>query len=138
MFMGWATNETDSAVYDDGEVVINLTAEAGGVVKLYAVWDNGDLSKAMHCDNLVWISWISSGDSGTEWEAVSGSAQGYNGSGSAVTNSVSWTDGGESLTSKKLIVKPELAGSASGILSFMYKTSNVESRLYSLKTPFLV
>ena len=128
MFMGWATNETDSAVYDDGEVVTNLTAEAEGVVNLYAVWDNGNLSKAMHCDNLVWIS----SGSGTEWEAVEGSAQGYNGSGSAVTNSVTWTNGDESLTSKKLIVKRELAGSASGILSFRYKTSSVKSKWYSL------
>ena len=129
MFKGWATNETDSAVYADGEVVTNLTAEAGGVVNLYAVWDNGDLSKAMHCDNLVWIS---SGKIGTEWEAVEGSAQGYNGSGSAAKVSVAWSDTGDELYSKELIVDPLLAGSTSGKLSFWYKTGSIKSDWYSI------
>ena len=52
-FAGW-TNYTDSVGYEDGATVSNLTAEAGGTVTLSAVWDVGDLSRAMHCDNLYW------------------------------------------------------------------------------------
>ena len=43
-FRGWATNQEGSVVFDDQATVSNLTFEAGGVVTLYAVWDNGDLS----------------------------------------------------------------------------------------------
>ena len=39
-YTGWATNETGSVVYSDGETVSNLTAVAGGVVDLYAVWES--------------------------------------------------------------------------------------------------
>ena len=38
-FIGWATNETDEAVFEDGAVVSNLTATADGVVNLYATWE---------------------------------------------------------------------------------------------------
>ena len=37
-FLGWSTNETGEAVYEDGAVVSNLTAVANGVVDLFAVW----------------------------------------------------------------------------------------------------
>lgn len=38
-FLGWATNSTDATiVYQDGASVSNLTAEADGIVTLYAVW----------------------------------------------------------------------------------------------------
>ena len=38
-FLGWATNSTDvTVVYQDGASVSNLTAEADGIVTLYAVW----------------------------------------------------------------------------------------------------
>ena len=37
-FAGWATSAGGSAVYTDGQSVKNLTAEANGTVKLYAVW----------------------------------------------------------------------------------------------------
>ena len=43
-FVGWATNETDDAIYADGAVVSNLTAEANGVVDLFAVWGNWDVN----------------------------------------------------------------------------------------------
>ena len=38
-YLGWATNETGEVVYADGAMVSNLTAAAGGVVDLYAVWE---------------------------------------------------------------------------------------------------
>ncbi len=37
-FAGWATNETDEAIYADGAVVKNLTAIDGDVVRLFAKW----------------------------------------------------------------------------------------------------
>ena len=40
--------------YADGVTVSNLTAVANGTVTLHALWDVGELSKAMHCDNLYW------------------------------------------------------------------------------------
>ena len=52
-FSGWS-NVVTGVTYEDGESVSNLTAEANGVVTLYATWDNGELSKAMHCENLYW------------------------------------------------------------------------------------
>ena len=52
-FAGW-TNYTDNVGYADGVTISNLTAAANGTVTLFAVWDVGELSKAMHCDNLYW------------------------------------------------------------------------------------
>ena len=53
-FAGWTTNQTGDVVFDDQATVSNLTAEADGTVTLHAVWDVGELSKAMDCDNLYW------------------------------------------------------------------------------------
>ena len=53
-FAGWATNQTGDVVFDDQATVSNLTAEADGTVTLHALWDVGELSKAMDCDNLYW------------------------------------------------------------------------------------
>jgi uncharacterized repeat protein (TIGR02543 family) len=38
-FVGWSAVSDGGVEYADGEVVENLTADAGGVVALYAVWD---------------------------------------------------------------------------------------------------
>ncbi len=127
-FRGWATNATGKAVFADEATVTNLTAVADGIVTLYAVLDNGELSKAMHCDNLVWEN---SGASGTDWEVVEGSGKGYDSSGSAAANTVTWTMSEEQCDSKKLKVS-ESSGTSSGRLSFWYKTSSVKSNLYSL------
>lgn len=37
-FSGWATDANGGVVYEDGQSVLNLTAEAEGIVSLYAVW----------------------------------------------------------------------------------------------------
>ena len=37
-FMGWAESPNGGVVYSDQQSVINLTAENGGEVTLYAVW----------------------------------------------------------------------------------------------------
>ena len=39
VFRGWGTSENARERYDAGSVVRNLTAEQGGTVTLYAVWD---------------------------------------------------------------------------------------------------
>ena len=38
-FQGWATSASGSKVYNDKQLVTNLTATAGAVVNLYAVWN---------------------------------------------------------------------------------------------------
>ena len=40
VFKGWATEENGEVVYQPGDTVTNLTSNAGGVVKLYAVWES--------------------------------------------------------------------------------------------------
>ena len=52
---GWKCGDEVYVVPSDGEVFVsNLTAEANGVVTMKAVWDVGELSRAMKCDNLFW------------------------------------------------------------------------------------
>ena len=57
-FWAWKHDETGEVyIQTPGGVaatVSNLTAEADGVVTLKALWDVGDLSRAMKCDNLHW------------------------------------------------------------------------------------
>ena len=43
VFKGWATEEGGEVVYAPGAKVTNLTANAGGVVTLYAVWEAEDV-----------------------------------------------------------------------------------------------
>lgn len=43
-FTGWATNETGEAVYVAGQTATNLTAQSGGVVALYAVWELSEVA----------------------------------------------------------------------------------------------
>ena len=117
-FAGWATNSTGEIVFTNNETVVNLTAEANGTVTLYAVWDNGDLSKAMHCNNLVWTS--SSKEDGPLWEVAIGPDEGYNSSGSSVSNCLIKP------ASVSSILKPSTSSAEqSGMLSFWYRTSNM-------------
>ena len=44
LFAGWATNATGEVVYGAGQAVSNLSAQSGGVVTLYAVWDERALT----------------------------------------------------------------------------------------------
>ena len=115
IFAGWATNETDNAVFADSAVVSNLTAQADGTVTLYAVWDNGELSRAMHCSNLVWVQ----KETGADWTTVTGADEGYNHSGSSVSSSVSFSESVS--TTQKLAPREGTTGS--GKLSFRYKAT---------------
>jgi uncharacterized repeat protein (TIGR02543 family) len=38
-FTGWATSQDGAKVYDDKELVQNLTSQSGEVVNLYALWE---------------------------------------------------------------------------------------------------
>ena len=118
-FAGWATNSTGEIVFTNNETVVNLTAEANGTVTLYAVWDNGDLSKAMHCNNLVWTS--SSNENEPLWEVAIGPGEGYNSSGSSISNCLIRP------TEASSILKPHSESSVEqpGMLSFWYRTSNM-------------
>ena len=86
-FAGWS-NLTANVFYEPGATVSNLTAEAGGVVELAAIWSDSrpELSKAMHCDNLVWKN-VYSGTAFTsnDWQTVYGPDVGY-GSDSCISN----------------------------------------------------
>lgn len=53
-FAGWTTNRGGGATYTNEEVVVNLTPTNGATVTLFAVWNVGELSKAMHCSTLYW------------------------------------------------------------------------------------
>ena len=117
-FLGWATNSTGAEVFGDGETVSNLTAVSDGAIMLYAVWKNGELSKAMHCDNLSWKQ----GSSGAgEW-TIDG--EGYKASGSSVRAIVP----GDEDKSRVLSISEETTGGA-GKLSFMYKMSSQDASL---------
>ena len=39
-FVGWATSETGSIAYADGDAVLNLSQTDGSIVNLYAVWNS--------------------------------------------------------------------------------------------------
>ena len=122
-FRGWATNQEGKVAFDDQATVSNLTAEANGIVELYAVWSNGDLSDAMHCDNLFWAQDDSSGT--TNWAACIGDKYGYNPSdslpsGSSVCAIVL------DYQEKSYVMMPSGASGA-GKLSFWYKMSSSDA-----------
>ena len=50
-FNGWATAASGEVIYRPGEKVSNLTAEDGGVVKLYAVWGKAGSQE------ILWPNW---------------------------------------------------------------------------------
>ena len=43
-FTGWATNETGEVIYTAEQIVSNLTAQSGGVIMLYAVWELSEVA----------------------------------------------------------------------------------------------
>ena len=121
-FRGWATNETDEVVFTDCAVVSNLTAEANGTVTLSAVWDNGELSQAMHCRNLVWVQ----KETGADWTIVNGADEGYDPSGSSVSCAINyWKD---IMQSTRLALRDGTTGS--GKLSFWYKATQAGTDPY--------
>ena len=122
-FDGWATSPSGPVVFGDEEVVSNLTAEADGSVALYAHWSRGDLSPAMHCEDLVWAQ----NGEGTPWEVAQGDGEGYNPSGSSVSNSVYWSNDHRTGYSRDLVIDPNSVSYIlvkSGKLSFWYKICN--------------
>jgi len=119
-FMGWATNSTGDAVFADGATVSNLTAEANGAIMLYAVWDNGPLSDAMHCNNLFWAQDTSMGTEA--WGALAGDGEGYNPSDSSPSGSSACAVV-PSEQDRTYVLTPSGADGA-GKLSFWYMTSS--------------
>ena len=121
-FQGWATSQTGDKVFGDEATVSNLTAEANGIVTLYAVWDNGDLSDAMHCDNLFWAQDDSSSESTVSWDVCNGDEYGYDPSDSLPSgSSVCAIVPSEKQRSYDMM---PLGASGAGKLSFWYKMSS--------------
>jgi len=125
-FRGWATNETDEVVFTDCAAVSNLTAEANGTVTLSAVWDNGELSQAMHCRNLVWVQKETGAEGMAEWTIVKGADEGYNLSGSSVSCSIDYWE--DIMQSTRLALREGTTGS--GKLSFWYKATQAGTDPY--------
>lgn len=121
-FRGWATNETGEVVFANRAVVSNLTAEANGTVTLSAVWDNGELSQAMHCRNLVWVQ----KETGADWTIVNGADEGYNPSGSSVSCTIDYWK--NIMQSTRLALREGTTGS--GKLSFWYKATQAGTDPY--------
>ena len=142
-FMGWATNLTADVVYSKGvdNILINLTAEANGIFELYAVWDNGKLSKAMHCDNLVWGTQENPQIGTVSWHVAEGSGEGCRDattktpSGSSLISTVPGdVDQQKDATTHNLIPPETFDGS--GWLSFLYKMSSQDECKLILRADF--
>ena len=120
-FRGWATNQEGKVAFGDQATVSNLTAEANGIVELYAVWSNGDLSDAMHCGNLFWTQDDTSAGT-ADWNACRGAEEGYNPSNSSPSGSsvCAIIPGDED---QSYVMMPSGASGA-GKLSFWYKMSS--------------
>ena len=112
-FAGWATEAGGDVVFTDGATVTNLTAEADGTVTLYALWDVGELSKAIDCPDQYWkYENLYAGDWGS-WNVTTDPPG---------SNTVSCASA-ESLAVMAIKVN------TNGVLRFYYKGGNVQVRL---------
>lgn len=124
-FAGWS-NTVDGTVFGDGALVSNLCATADGTNTLKAVWRSNltDLSRAMHCDNLIWVNgWPNA--SSESWKGCAGEGLGYGSSGSEVRAAVGFVLGAGYQTLSSLAA----TGTVSGTLSFMWKASGGATKL---------
>lgn len=65
-FIGWAVEPQGGVVYHDGQSVQDLTADADGVVVLYAVWEATEMTLTdVLCDDARAVGF--SADSKTDW-----------------------------------------------------------------------
>lgn len=71
-FVGWATSEDGTAVYTDAEEILNLTAENGKEIHLYAVWEIIHCKVTFMVDGEVFV--VVSVDYGTPSDEVIGRA----------------------------------------------------------------
>ena len=114
-FDGWWTAQSGGSRVSAATVVTTAADHT-----LYAhwtaveAWDNGELSQAMHCDNLRWVQ---DANGETQWEACVGEGEGYASSGSSISNLVS-----ESRNISNNLA-PSGATATGGTLSFRYRTS---------------
>ena len=125
-FRGWATNQEEGVVFENQATVSNLTAEANGVVILYAVWSNGVLSDAMHCDNIFWTNYGASTDT-PDWTARIGDEEGYDPDKSKPSGSSVCAIVPDDKTQS--CVMRTSGASGAGKLSFWYKMSSQDADL---------
>ena len=118
-FGGWS-NAVDGAVYADGALVSNLCATADGTNVLKAVWNSTltDLSRAMHCTNLIWFS-----QRGTAWQPLS--SGGYEQSGSEAWAETEHFIGDTANHTAYL----SATGMVRGTLSFYWKADSAGAKL---------
>ena len=122
-FDGWS-NTVDGTVFEDGALVSNLCVTADGTNTLKAVWRSNltDLSRAMHCDNLIWFS---QQRAGTPWLPEFAPTAGYNPSGSEAIARTEHFIGDTANHTAYLSV----TGTVRGTLSFYWKASNAGATL---------
>ena len=61
-FQGWATESGGQKIYDDGRSVVNLAAEQGGTVTLFAVWKANTYTVTYDSDKPIGASGAIEGD----------------------------------------------------------------------------
>ena len=126
-FGGWL-DAANSKTYAAGETVKNLTAAGGATVTLTAIWNStlSDLSKAMHCTNLVWsnlyaqstIKWTPSETGGYKSESDSCARQ----------------ENGKKASRSPMVARmvgttTDMNAGVAGTLSFWWKPSCAEAKL---------
>lgn len=69
-FLGWGTNASDTTpTYSNGQSVINLTSENGGVINLYAIWKEENVILRTKKDN-VWVKGKGYYKKGNSWVKI--------------------------------------------------------------------
>lgn len=69
-FLGWSTNASDTTpTYSNGQSVINLTSENGGVINLYAIWKEENVILRTKKDN-VWMKGKGYYKKGKSWVKI--------------------------------------------------------------------
>ena len=119
-FGGWS-NTWNGAVYADKASVMNAYDVADGTNTLVALWESNlpPLSRAMHCDNLLWYS-----NGGETWNPVQYADAGYNPQTGEPSGSCARCE--ELETGVRYMFA---SVSTNGVLSFWWKSSAAESTL---------
>ena len=70
LFLGWGTNASDTTpTYSNGQSVINLTSENGGVINLYAIWKEENVILRTKKDD-VWVKGKGYYKKGNSWVKI--------------------------------------------------------------------
>ena len=122
-FGGWR-DAANAKTYADGETVKNLTADDGATVTLTAIWNSAlsDLSRAMHCTNLVWKNVDGYLAATNPWKVSEGADVGHNTGSCAKQTNASVGD--------QYTLTVSLGARPHGTLSFWWKPTGAATKLY--------